>query len=48
MRGTTLLLNPGSPTDKRMNPRYSYATLRVEGGRIVEAALRYYLDRRID
>jgi putative phosphoesterase len=47
-RGTTLLLNPGSPTDKRMNPRYSYATLRVDAGRIVDSALRYYVDRRAD
>ncbi len=26
------LVNPGSPTDKRRNPAYSYALLRVEGG----------------
>ena len=44
-RGEVLLLNPGSPTDKRMNPRYSYATLRLDSGRIVEARLHYYFDR---
>lgn len=27
------LLNPGSPTDKRTQPRYSYAILRIERGR---------------
>jgi putative phosphoesterase len=47
-RGTVLLLNPGSPTDKRMNLRYSYATLRVDGGRVVAAQLHYYSDRAAD
>jgi putative phosphoesterase len=42
--GATLLLNPGSPTDKRMNPRYSYAILRVDGTR-ADAQLHYYVDR---
>jgi uncharacterized protein len=40
-----LLLNPGSPTDKRMNPRYSYATLHVDAGRILDAEVHYYFDR---
>jgi putative phosphoesterase len=43
-----LMLNPGSPTDKRMNPRYSYGTLYVDAGRIVESRLHYYLDRSVD
>jgi putative phosphoesterase len=47
-RDGRLMLNPGSPTDKRMNPRYSYATLRVDAGRVVEARLHYYFDRRAD
>jgi putative phosphoesterase len=41
-----LMLNPGSPTDKRMNPRYSYATLHLDAGRILDSQLHYYLDRR--
>ena len=44
-RGALLMLNPGSPTDKRTNPRYSYAILRVDAGCIIESALRYYSDR---
>ncbi|MGZ3508078.1 MAG: metallophosphoesterase family protein [Vulcanimicrobiaceae bacterium] len=36
-----LLFNPGSPTDKRFNPRYTYGVLRIEGSRI-EARHRYY------
>ncbi|MGI8540612.1 MAG: metallophosphoesterase family protein [Rubrobacteraceae bacterium] len=30
--GELLLLNPGSPTDKRREPEYTFAVLRVEGG----------------
>jgi hypothetical protein len=44
-RGRLLMLNPGSPTDKRMNPRYSYAIMRFDAGRIVESRLHYYFDR---
>ena len=29
-----LLLNPGSPTDKRWQPRHTFALLRVEEGRV--------------
>lgn len=43
-----LMLNPGSPTDKRMNLRYSYATLYVDAGRIVESRLHYFSDRTAD
>jgi putative phosphoesterase len=44
-RGRLLMLNPGSPTDKRMNPRYSYAIMRIDAGRIVDSRLEYYFDR---
>lgn len=40
----TLVANPGSPTDKRMNPRYSYAILTVDGAQ-ANIRLRYYLSR---
>ncbi len=30
--GGLLLLNPGSPTDKRRQPEHTFALLRVEGG----------------
>jgi putative phosphoesterase len=39
-----LVANPGSPTDKRINPRYSYAILTVDGAR-ADVRLRYYLSR---
>jgi len=29
-----LLLNPGSPTDRRRQPRHTFALLRAEGGRV--------------
>ena len=31
-RDSVWLVNPGSPTDKRRQPRYSYAILDIEGG----------------
>ena len=34
-RGDTWLVNPGSPTDKRTQSRYSYAILDIEGARAV-------------
>ena len=37
----TLLVNPGSPTDKRRQPRYSWALLTIENGR-VEAELQSF------
>lgn len=43
-RNGVLIVNPGSPTDKRLNPRYSYGLLRLEGGS-ARATLRYYFDR---
>ncbi len=39
-----LYLNPGSPTDKRREPRYSYALLEVASGQAL-AELRYFDDR---
>jgi hypothetical protein len=44
-RDSVWLVNPGSPTDKRRQPRYSYAILDVEGGR-AEARLVFFDDRR--
>ncbi len=38
------LLNPGSPTDKRTQPRYSYAILRIAGGRATPRLV--FFDRR--
>jgi putative phosphoesterase len=43
-RGSVLLVNPGSPTDKRRQPRYSFALLTLRDGR-AEAALQYFDDR---
>jgi putative phosphoesterase len=34
-RGEIWLVNPGSPTDKRTQPRYSYAVLEIEQSRVV-------------
>ena len=34
-RGATWLVNPGSPTDKRRQARYSYAILSIARGRVV-------------
>jgi putative phosphoesterase len=42
--GSILVANPGSPTDKRTNPRYSYAILTVEGAE-ARVELCYYLSR---
>ena len=39
-----LLVNPGSPTDKRTQPRYSWALLEVDRG-VARAELRYFDDR---
>ena len=43
-REGVLLFNPGSPTDKRLNPFYSYGILRIEDGRI-RASHRFYASR---
>jgi uncharacterized protein len=33
VRDGVLVANPGSPTDKRMQPRFSYGILTIDGGR---------------
>lgn len=43
--GDVWLLNPGSPTDKRRNPRYSWGLLEIAGGG-VRAQLQFYDDKR--
>ena len=43
-RAGITLINPGSPTDKRFNPLYSYAILEIADGKL-EARLHYYLSR---
>jgi putative phosphoesterase len=43
--GRVWLMNPGSPTDKRRNPRYSWGVLEISNGR-VEPALHYFDDKR--
>jgi putative phosphoesterase len=40
------LVNPGSPTDKRRQPRYSWALLEIDGGEI-RPRLRYFDDRSV-
>jgi predicted phosphodiesterase len=42
--GGPLLVNPGSPTDKRAQPRYSWALVEISGGE-VRAELRFFDDR---
>ncbi len=44
--GKTLILNPGSPTDKRLNPFYSYGILEIERG-AVRGRIHYYLRRDV-
>jgi hypothetical protein len=44
-RDSVWLVNPGSPTDKRRQPRYSYAILDVEGGRAAPRLV-FFDDRR--
>ena len=44
-RHGVLLFNPGSPTDKRINPAYTYGVLRISQGR-VRAEHRWYLSRK--
>jgi uncharacterized protein len=42
--GGPLLVNPGSPTDKRLQPRSSWALVEIDGG-AVHAELRFFDDR---
>lgn len=43
-RGKTIVANPGSPTDKRLMPMYSYGLLTIDGND-VRVDLKYYLSR---
>lgn len=45
--GDTWLINPGSPTDKRRNPRYSWGVLDIREGRALPT-LHYYEDKHAD
>lgn len=46
MHDGVLLLNPGSPTDKRRQPRYSYGILEWDAqGAPLKATLHYYDDK---
>ncbi len=42
--GDVLLFNPGSPTDRRRQPEYSYGVIRIAGNAL-EAQLLYYADK---
>ena len=42
-----LLLNPGSPTNKRMQSRYSWALIDVRSARDIRPELRFFDDRSI-
>ena len=44
--GRLLIANPGSPTDKRMNPLYSYAILTIDG-RNARVDLKFYASRAV-
>jgi hypothetical protein len=44
--GRVIVANPGSPTDKRFNPLYSYAILTVDGAS-ARVDLRFYLSRAV-
>ncbi|MDB5071417.1 MAG: phosphodiesterase [Candidatus Eremiobacteraeota bacterium] len=41
-----LIANPGSPTDKRLNPLYSYAVLTVDGAH-ARVQLKFYASRAV-
>lgn len=40
-RGKTLLFNPGSPTDRRREPKHSYGFLEIEDGRVEGRIVRF-------
>lgn len=46
-QGEVWLINPGSPTDKRRNPSYSYGVLEIENGHATPT-LYYYGDKRAE
>ena len=43
--GGTWLVNPGSPTDKRQQPRFTWALLTIEDGAVSDVEIRAYDDR---
>lgn len=43
-RNGILLFNPGSPTERRRQPQFSYGILRIDRG-IIEPQLFYYADK---
>jgi putative phosphoesterase len=43
----TWLVNPGSPTDRRRQPLYSWALLTIEDGAVSAATLRTFADRAV-
>lgn len=43
--GELWLVNPGSPTDKRRSPLYSWALLEIEAGRVTPS-LHFYADKQ--
>jgi len=45
--GRPWLINPGSPTDKRRQPRFTWALVTVDGGALLSAELRAYDDRAV-
>lgn len=45
-RGGVLLINPGSPTDRRRQPAYSFGLLRIEA-RAVTAQIVRFVDRAV-
>ena len=46
LEGGILIGNPGSPTDKRLSPLYSYAILTVDGAK-ARFGLKFYLSRAV-
>lgn len=44
--GRLLVANPGSPTDKRMNPAFSFAVLTIDGAD-AQITLEYYAQRDV-
>jgi putative phosphoesterase len=44
--GRVLIANPGSPTDKRLNPLYSYALLTIDGSS-ARVDLKFYASRAV-
>ena len=38
-------MNPGSPTDRRRQPRFTWALLTIEDGAVSDVEIRSYADR---